>query len=245
MSNYTSTYLIGWEKSLFAYSMYELVIRSLWLIPFQDRHISSYDVAGELGIDHKTVLAHLKKAGYTKQLDIWVPHELTERNLMNRLLICDSLLRRNETEPFLKKLITGDEEWITYDKNVRKRSVNLTKIVNRKKPRALPNSKDIPVKYNKKNIFITISLWKTMIFMKGYNFNLESPINFGADCNKNKKTQYVKNNKYPSAITRNILLIFSPNVSEKFAPIFFTFCNNVVSSTKKAAEFPNDPLMYR
>ncbi|KAJ0183809.1 hypothetical protein K1T71_000232 [Dendrolimus kikuchii] len=88
----------------------------------QDRHISSYDIAGELGIDHKTVLAHLKKAGYTKKLDIWVPHELTERNLMNRVLICDSLLRRNETEPFLKKLITGDEKWITYDKNVRKRS---------------------------------------------------------------------------------------------------------------------------
>ncbi|KAJ0176797.1 hypothetical protein K1T71_007976 [Dendrolimus kikuchii] len=41
---------------------------------------------------------------------------------MNRVLICDSLLRRNETEPFLKKLITGDEKWITYDKNMRKRS---------------------------------------------------------------------------------------------------------------------------
>ena len=41
---------------------------------------------------------------------------------MNRVLICDSLLRRNETEPFLKKLITGDETWITNDKNVRKRS---------------------------------------------------------------------------------------------------------------------------
>ncbi|KAJ0170385.1 hypothetical protein K1T71_014313 [Dendrolimus kikuchii] len=77
-------------------------------------------LAEELGIDHKTVLLHLKKAGYTKKLDIWVPHELTERNLMNRVLICDSLLRRNETEPFLKKLITSDEKWITYDKNVRK-----------------------------------------------------------------------------------------------------------------------------
>ncbi|KAJ0179748.1 hypothetical protein K1T71_004339 [Dendrolimus kikuchii] len=68
------------------------------------------------------VLAHLKKAGYTKKLDIWVPHKLTERNLMNRVLVCDSLLRRNETEPFLKKLITGDEKWITYNKKVRKRS---------------------------------------------------------------------------------------------------------------------------
>ncbi|KAL0841534.1 hypothetical protein ABMA28_015204 [Loxostege sticticalis] len=75
----------------------------------QDQHINSYDVTEDLGIDHKTVLAHLNKTGYTKKLNIWVPHELTERNLMNgsdSLPICDSLLRRNETEPFLKKLIT-------------------------------------------------------------------------------------------------------------------------------------------
>ncbi|KAL0902444.1 hypothetical protein ABMA27_000309, partial [Loxostege sticticalis] len=82
----------------------------------QDRHISSYDVAEE----HKTVLAHLKKTKYTKKLDIWVPDDLTERNVMKRVLICYCLLRRNETEPFLKKLIIGDEKWITYDKNVRK-----------------------------------------------------------------------------------------------------------------------------
>ncbi|GBP87889.1 Beta-1,3-galactosyltransferase 5 [Eumeta japonica] len=33
-----------------------------------------------------------------------------------------SKLKRNETEPFLKSLITGDEKRITYDKNVRKKS---------------------------------------------------------------------------------------------------------------------------
>ncbi|CAH2269431.1 jg11739 [Pararge aegeria aegeria] len=32
----------------------------------QDRHISSYNVAEELGIDHKTVLAHLKKTVHKK-----------------------------------------------------------------------------------------------------------------------------------------------------------------------------------
>ncbi|GBP17860.1 Mariner Mos1 transposase [Eumeta japonica] len=41
---------------------------------------------------------------------------------MNHVLICDYLLKRNETEPFLKRLITSDEKCITYDKNVRKRS---------------------------------------------------------------------------------------------------------------------------
>jgi len=34
----------------------------------QDRHISSYDI-GNLNINHKTVLNHLKKAGY-KKLDV-------------------------------------------------------------------------------------------------------------------------------------------------------------------------------
>ncbi|KAL0883504.1 hypothetical protein ABMA27_016869 [Loxostege sticticalis] len=81
-----------------------------------------HDVAEDLGIDYKTILVHLKKTGYTKKVDIWVPYELTERNLMNSVLICDSLIRRNKSEPFLKKLITGDEKWITYDKNVQKRS---------------------------------------------------------------------------------------------------------------------------
>ncbi|GBP64534.1 Histone-lysine N-methyltransferase SETMAR [Eumeta japonica] len=34
----------------------------------QDRHISSYDIAEELEIDHKTDFTHLKRAGYTKRL---------------------------------------------------------------------------------------------------------------------------------------------------------------------------------
>ena len=65
----------------------------------QDRLISSYDVAEEPGIDHKTVLGHLKKTGYTKKLDIWVPHELTERNLMNRVLMWFVILYYDVMKP--------------------------------------------------------------------------------------------------------------------------------------------------
>ena len=36
----------------------------------QDRHISSYNIAEELKVDHKTVLRHLRKSGYKKKLDI-------------------------------------------------------------------------------------------------------------------------------------------------------------------------------
>ena len=39
---------------------------------------------------------------------------------MDRINICDTLLKRNEIEPFLKRMIT--EKWITYDNPTRKKS---------------------------------------------------------------------------------------------------------------------------
>ena len=54
---------------------------------------------------------------------VWLGYlYLTEKNLMQRVSICNSLLRHNNSEPFLKQFITGDEKWVTYDKTVRKRS---------------------------------------------------------------------------------------------------------------------------
>ncbi|PIO57294.1 transposase, partial [Teladorsagia circumcincta] len=41
---------------------------------------------------------------------------------MKRVSVCDSLLRRNENEPFLKRMVTGDEKWIVYNNVERKRS---------------------------------------------------------------------------------------------------------------------------
>ena len=48
-----------------------------------DRHVSSVSIAKELNIAQKTVWNHLHKAGYKKKLDVWVPHELTQKNLMD------------------------------------------------------------------------------------------------------------------------------------------------------------------
>jgi len=44
-----------------------------------------------------------------------MPYDLTKKNLMDRISICESLLKRNEIELFFKRLITGDKKWITYD----------------------------------------------------------------------------------------------------------------------------------
>ena len=64
----------------------------------QDRHFNNYDIAEEVDVDDKTVLRHLRKSGHKKNLDICVPHDLTEINLMDRVSICDSLLKRNNSD---------------------------------------------------------------------------------------------------------------------------------------------------
>ena len=53
-------------------------------------------------------------------LDIWVPSKLNQIQLTKRITICDSLLKRYKTDPFLKRNITGDEKRVIHDKVVRK-----------------------------------------------------------------------------------------------------------------------------
>jgi len=62
-------------------------------------HVNSYN------INHKTVLRHLQIG---KELDVRMPH-LTLKILMDRIFICESL-ETKQIEPFLKRLITGDEK---------------------------------------------------------------------------------------------------------------------------------------
>ncbi|GFU28036.1 mariner Mos1 transposase [Trichonephila clavipes] len=42
--------------------------------------------------------------------------------MMDRISMCEALAKRNEIDPILKRMVTGDEKWVTYDNIVRKRS---------------------------------------------------------------------------------------------------------------------------
>ncbi|GFY10320.1 hypothetical protein TNCV_2629991 [Trichonephila clavipes] len=42
--------------------------------------------------------------------------------MMDRISICEALAKRNEIDPFLRLIVTGDEKWVTYYNIVRKRS---------------------------------------------------------------------------------------------------------------------------
>jgi len=67
-----------------------------------------------LYISHVSVIRHLKTLGYINHYDVWVPHNLTKKSLMDRISICDSLLKRNENDPFFKRIITDNKKWIVY-----------------------------------------------------------------------------------------------------------------------------------
>lgn len=87
-----------------------------------DRHITTRQLAERLNVSHACIEKRLNQMKYVKNLDIWIPYELKEINAIQRFSICDSLLKRNKNDPFLKRLITGDEKWISYQNVTRKRS---------------------------------------------------------------------------------------------------------------------------
>lgn len=85
-------------------------------------HLSTRQIGQELGISHTVAGEHIKALGFVLKQANWVPHHLSEKNLSDRVRICSSHLIRNNMEPFLDKLITGDEKWILYE-NIKKRKV--------------------------------------------------------------------------------------------------------------------------
>lgn len=84
--------------------------------------ITTEEIAQRLKIDNSTAFRHLKKLGYISKLETWVPHLLTVENKLNRMNVAISLLARQNEEPFLNRLVTGDEKWILYNNVRRKRT---------------------------------------------------------------------------------------------------------------------------
>jgi len=86
-----------------------------------NKHSTVRELAIALKVSIGSVHGHLKSLGFVKKLDVWVPHELKE---IHRMSVCDQLIKREENDPFLKRMITGDEKWIVYNNVSRKRSWN-------------------------------------------------------------------------------------------------------------------------
>lgn len=76
------------------------------------------EMARVLGCSWSTIQEHLLAIGKHCRAGKWVPHQLSEENKKQRILICNSLLIKQEEQPFLKNLITGDEKWVLYENPV-------------------------------------------------------------------------------------------------------------------------------
>lgn len=74
------------------------------------------EIAKIVKIRHGTVIDRLYKLGYVNRLDVWVPKKLSDKHLIDRISVCELLLRHNQCYPFLKRLITSGEKWISYYK---------------------------------------------------------------------------------------------------------------------------------
>ena len=73
---------------------------------------STRELADRLNTSQSTICRHLEKMGNVSKLGVWLPHALREKNMADCLLIATCLLLRQRNDPFLDKIITGDEKCI-------------------------------------------------------------------------------------------------------------------------------------
>ncbi|GFV64630.1 histone-lysine N-methyltransferase SETMAR [Trichonephila clavipes] len=87
-----------------------------------DRHVNSRSISQKIKIEHKIVLNHLREVRFKKKLGVWVQYQKTAKIMMDRISISEVFEKRNEIDSFLKRIMTGDEKWVTDGNIVRKRS---------------------------------------------------------------------------------------------------------------------------
>ena len=88
----------------------------------QDPFLTISEIEERLNSAQQTILDHIWKIGLVWKYSRWVPHELSQKNLDDQVIICTSLLARNKIKPILNRMITGDKKWITYKNIIRKRA---------------------------------------------------------------------------------------------------------------------------
>ena len=65
-----------------------------------DQHYTTWEIADILKISKWRTENHLHQLGYVHRFDVWVPHKLSEKNLLDHISTHDSLLKCNENVHF-------------------------------------------------------------------------------------------------------------------------------------------------
>ena len=65
-----------------------------------DQHYTMQEIADILKLSKSRGENHLQQLGYVHRFDVWIPHMLTKKNLLDHISACYSLLKCNENGPF-------------------------------------------------------------------------------------------------------------------------------------------------
>ena len=87
-----------------------------------NQRYTTRETADILKIFKSSIENHLHQLGYVNHFDVWVPHKLSQKNPLDRISTCNSLLKCNENVLFLKQIVMGDEKWTLYNNMEQKRS---------------------------------------------------------------------------------------------------------------------------
>ncbi|GFT42363.1 putative DD34D transposase [Trichonephila clavipes] len=70
-----------------------------------------FDVKDAPSIGRPSWKMSIKSQKYSKLIEApcWMPHQFTPKNMRDRTSNCEVLAKRNETDPFLKRMVPGDE----------------------------------------------------------------------------------------------------------------------------------------
>lgn len=83
--------------------------------------LSTRMLAEDFRCSHMQIARILHKLGKQVRKGRWVPHELTQQQKNRRLEAAQQLLQRYQEEPFLDRIVTCDEKWVSYKNPVNKR----------------------------------------------------------------------------------------------------------------------------
>ena len=65
-----------------------------------NQHYTTREIADMLKISKSSIEIPLHQLGYVNHFDVWAPHKLREKNLLDCISACNSLLKHNENVPY-------------------------------------------------------------------------------------------------------------------------------------------------
>ena len=79
------------------------------------------ELSSMLGCKQSTIDCHLQDLGKVDKLETWLPHQLTSDSIQQTITIFNFFLSKCYRHRFLQQIVTGDEKWILYIDQRRKR----------------------------------------------------------------------------------------------------------------------------